>query len=142
MIQLDGATIGTRIIKELRNKFVGLSLDKYGSNVVERCLSCCESGANQIIFEIIENDETRVRVCTNEYGNYVVQRAISVAKVISLSLDNLNIRYYFEFNNCRVEDRTNRPLECCNWFLIHWVTQIDTYLLVIIICYLLCNYSS
>lgn len=82
MIQLDGANIGWRIINELKNKFVALSMDKFGSNVVEKCLSCCEGGFDYIIYEILENNNENqlLQICTNQYGNYVVQTAMSVAK--------------------------------------------------------------
>lgn len=83
MIQLDGANIGGKIIEELRNKFIELCLNKYGSNVMEKCLSCCEGDSNDIIFEILENitQDQLIQICTNEYGNYVIQTAMSIAKV-------------------------------------------------------------
>ncbi|CAK9315742.1 unnamed protein product [Citrullus colocynthis] len=82
MIQLDGANIGWRIINELKNKFVALSMDKFGSNVVEKCLSCCEGGFDYIIYEILENNNENqlLQICTDRYGNYVIQTAMSVAK--------------------------------------------------------------
>uniref|UniRef100_A0A0A0K7S4 PUM-HD domain-containing protein n=1 Tax=Cucumis sativus TaxID=3659 RepID=A0A0A0K7S4_CUCSA len=82
MIQLDGTNIGRRIIKELTHKFVELSMDKYGSNVVEKCLSCCEGISNDIIFEILEGNgrDRLIQICTNQYGNFVVQTVMSIAK--------------------------------------------------------------
>lgn len=81
MIELDQANIGARVIQVLRNKFVELCLSKAGSHVVEKCLGCGEDEAAGIIFEIMENKENWIQVFTNQYGNYVAQKALSVAKV-------------------------------------------------------------
>lgn len=48
------------------------------------CLSCCEDISNyDIIFEILEGNhrDRFIQICTNQYGNYVVQKAMSIAKV-------------------------------------------------------------
>ena len=103
MIQLDGTNIGRRIIKELTHKFVELSMDKYGSNVVEKCLSCCEGVSNDIIFEILEGNgrDRLIQICTNQYGNFVVQTVMSIAKVCVYFFPQLTYLFILYIEKCQ-----------------------------------------
>ncbi|GMJ06838.1 hypothetical protein HRI_004353000 [Hibiscus trionum] len=77
-LKIRGAT--EAVIAQLEGSFVALSFNKYGSNVVEKCLK--ESGdelSSRIIMEII-NDPDFVKVIGHDYGNYVAQSALSVSK--------------------------------------------------------------
>ncbi|KAE8686772.1 hypothetical protein F3Y22_tig00111027pilonHSYRG00063 [Hibiscus syriacus] len=72
--------VAAAMIAQLEGSFVALSFNKYGSNVVEKCLK--ESGeqlSSRIIIEII-NDHDFLKVIGHDYGNYVVQSALSVSK--------------------------------------------------------------
>ena len=60
-------------------KYYTLSLEKYASNVVERCIEKDENILNNYIDEIININ----RICDimkSNYGNYVIQKAIKLAK--------------------------------------------------------------
>ena len=60
-------------------KYYNLSLEKYASNVVERCIEKDEEILNNYIDEIIESNRI-YEVMRSNYGNYVIQKAIKLSK--------------------------------------------------------------
>ena len=62
-----------------KGNFFILSLEKYASNVIERCLEKDEKILNQYIDEIITNNCIH-DVMKSNYGNYVIQKAIKLSK--------------------------------------------------------------
>ena len=67
------------IIILFKNHFFKLSLEKYASNVIERCIEKDEAILNDYINEII-NSNCIYEVMKSNYGNYVIQKAIKLAK--------------------------------------------------------------
>ena len=67
------------IITLFKGNFFKLSLEKYASNVIERCLEKDEKILNQYIDEIITNNCIH-DVMKSNYGNYVIQKAIKLSK--------------------------------------------------------------
>ena len=60
-------------------KYYNLSLEKYASNVVERCIEKDEEILNNYIGEIVDSNRI-YEVMRSNYGNYVVQKAIKLSK--------------------------------------------------------------
>ncbi|KAJ6965078.1 hypothetical protein NC652_003099 [Populus alba x Populus x berolinensis] len=61
-------------------------MNKFGSNVVEKCLIWSgEENASMIIEEFMHSPYF-VNVCRNNFGNYVVQKALEVSKVRTFKL--------------------------------------------------------
>jgi mRNA-binding protein PUF3 len=60
-------------------KYYNLSLEKYASNVVERCIEKDEEILNNYIDEIIDSNRI-YEVMRSNYGNYVIQKAIKLSK--------------------------------------------------------------
>jgi hypothetical protein len=60
-------------------KYYNLSLEKYASNVVERCIEKDEEILNNYIDEIVDSNRI-YEVMRSNYGNYVVQKAIKLSK--------------------------------------------------------------
>ena len=60
-------------------KYFNLSLEKYASNVVERCIEKDEEILNNYINEIVESNRI-YEVMRSNYGNYVIQKAIKLSK--------------------------------------------------------------
>ena len=60
-------------------KYYMLSLEKYASNVVERCIEKDESILNKYIDEIVNSNHI-YDVMRSNYGNYVIQKAIKLSK--------------------------------------------------------------
>ena len=67
------------IIILFKENFFKLSLEKYASNVIERCIEKDEEILNDYIDEII-NSNCIYDVMKSNYGNYVIQKAIKLAK--------------------------------------------------------------
>ena len=67
------------IINIFKGHFFNLSLEKYASNVIERCIEKNEDILNDYINEII-NSNCIYDVMKSNYGNYVIQKAIKLAK--------------------------------------------------------------
>ena len=77
--------VTSNIIVQLGGSYVTLSMNKYGSNVVEKCLEDAgEEHSARIITEIL-HDPDLLKVLQDPYGNYVVQSALNVSKVIQSS---------------------------------------------------------
>lgn len=84
------------IIKQFYNKFCNLSMQKFSSNVVEKFL---EKGGEIVISKYIEEVSMNNRIVDlmkNNYGNYVVQKALKLAndkfkyKLIDIIMKNLD----------------------------------------------------
>ena len=60
-------------------KYFNLSLEKYASNVVERCIEKDEEILNNYINEIVDSNRI-YEVMRSNYGNYVIQKAIKLSK--------------------------------------------------------------
>ena len=60
-------------------KYYSLSLEKYASNVVERCLEKDQNILNKYIEEIIDSEKI-YEVMRSNFGNYVIQKAIKLSK--------------------------------------------------------------
>ena len=67
------------VIILFKGYFFKLSLEKYASNVIERCIEKDEEILNNYIDEIIYSN-CLYRVMKSNYGNYVIQKVIKLAK--------------------------------------------------------------
>ena len=67
------------IINLYKNNFFNLSLEKYASNVIERFIERDEHVLNQYIEEIVGTGKI-YEIMKSKFGNYVVQKAIKLAK--------------------------------------------------------------
>ena len=67
------------IINLYKNNFFNLSLEKYASNVIERFIERDERVLNQYIEEIVGTGKI-YEIMKSKFGNYVIQKAIKLAK--------------------------------------------------------------
>ena len=67
------------ILKLFDKKYFNLSLEKYASNVVERCIEKDEEILNNYIDEIVNSNKI-YEVMKSNFGNYVIQKAIKLSK--------------------------------------------------------------
>lgn len=73
-------TLITGIIEMLKGRIVNLSLIKFSSNVIERCIEKADDDLKeQLIRELMES-ESLFGVMKNRFGSYVVQKALAFAK--------------------------------------------------------------
>ncbi|KAK2997407.1 hypothetical protein RJ639_026414, partial [Escallonia herrerae] len=70
----------TAILDQLEGNYGDLSVQKYSSNVVEKCLKYAgEESRSSIIQELISNPRLD-QIMQDPYGNYVIQAALSLSK--------------------------------------------------------------
>lgn len=69
----------TEIVNLLQNNFALFSMGKYSSNVVEKCIEKNEEILNMFINEICTKDQIG-QIMKNSFGNYVIQKALKIAK--------------------------------------------------------------
>lgn len=70
-----------KVLSMLRGRFVALTMDKFSSNVVEKCL--CVSVEKEyalIVRELLEFPDF-LKLVKDSFGNYVIQSALRVWKV-------------------------------------------------------------
>nr|XP_027103012.1 pumilio homolog 18-like [Coffea arabica] len=70
-----------QICYSLRGQYVELAQRKSGSRVVEKCLESSELGLSLVIKEIFNNDKTLSLLARDQFGNYVIQTALRIAKL-------------------------------------------------------------
>lgn len=84
-LRLPWATL--EILDQLKGNYWDLSVQKYSSNVVEKCLKYAdEDGRLRIVQELMNNPRLD-QIMQDPYGNYVIQAALSHSKV-SISIKN------------------------------------------------------
>ena len=64
-----------QILKLYDKQFTSLSMEKYSSNVMERCIEKSDDILSQYIDEVCESGKI-FEVMKNNFGNYVIQKAL------------------------------------------------------------------
>ncbi|KAA0055726.1 pumilio-like protein 12-like isoform X1 [Cucumis melo var. makuwa] len=73
------------IFKRLEGHFSDLSIQKYSSNVVERCVYAGDEYLAKVVDELI-NDERFSQIMLNPYGNYAVQAVLARSGICKSSV--------------------------------------------------------
>lgn len=90
---------------------MSLSCNKYGSNVVEKCLlDSGEEQSSQIIFELLTNRNISM-LLLHPFGNYVIQTALSVSKVRSSETA-------YQLTNCLDTQKFLLSLQICDIYCV------------------------
>lgn len=75
-------SITGKILAQFEGKFVALSLNKFGSHVVQKCLQeLGEECHNRIIMELTCSPNVFLNVAQDNFGNFIIQTALAVSKV-------------------------------------------------------------
>ncbi|KAI3900929.1 hypothetical protein MKW98_026496 [Papaver atlanticum] len=75
------------VCNELRGYLFSLSKDKFGSNVVEKCI---ESNATDVVVSQLFSDcKQLVELAQDKFGNYVIQKALKLSKALRQLVDVL-----------------------------------------------------
>ncbi|KAJ3432837.1 pumilio homology domain family member [Anaeramoeba flamelloides] len=68
------------IIEAVKGKMINLSIQKFSSNVVEKCLRVANDKTRKILIdEFIENPDSMQTLLMDNYANYVVQTSLKLA---------------------------------------------------------------
>ncbi|ONH67899.1 Pumilio y domain family member 4 [Cyberlindnera fabianii] len=68
-----------QIVQAVKANLSELSLHKFGSNVIEKCLRVSRL-AGEVIDELLSQESEMVKRLNDPYGNYVIQTALDVSK--------------------------------------------------------------
>ncbi|KAK3218829.1 hypothetical protein Dsin_012799 [Dipteronia sinensis] len=79
VIGLQNPDLTDKICSELQGKYVELSMLKYGSHVVEKCLKS-PGMARYVVTDFLSSDKQLLQVARHKYGNYAIQTALKVTK--------------------------------------------------------------
>ncbi|MCL7050112.1 hypothetical protein MKW94_001889 [Papaver nudicaule] len=66
------------ISKLIRGDIFKLSMDKYGSRVVERCI--CSNATDVVVSGLLSDSKQLVELAQDQFGNYVIQKALKQTK--------------------------------------------------------------
>ena len=101
----------------LSNKFVYFSMQKYSSNVVERLIEKNENVLTQFIRELCESERI-AEVMKNNFGNYVIQKALKIS-------NGDNLRLLLNDVLCNISKLNDKKL------ISKWKSIVNPYLLII-----------
>ena len=88
------------ILSIFKNKYTILSMSKYSSNVVERCIEKNNIILKEYIKEICDNGRI-AEIMKNNFGNYVIQKALK----ISSNEDKKKLAFEVERNIFKLNDK-------------------------------------
>ncbi|KAK2967517.1 hypothetical protein RJ640_010158 [Escallonia rubra] len=81
VLKLQNQELTDKICRKLRGQYTDLSSKKGGSHVVEKCITSSRKGMKYAVEEFLENGRTPSQLARDQYGNYVIQRALKSTKV-------------------------------------------------------------
>ncbi|KAL9668629.1 hypothetical protein QQ045_006167 [Rhodiola kirilowii] len=84
ILSLRNPTLSKKICCHLQGQFIHLSLHKSGSHLVEKCLK--SPGIEYVITDLLANQKQLLQLARDQFGNYVLQTAVKVAKCHDLKM--------------------------------------------------------
>lgn len=99
--------VNIKIIEIIFNKIIILCKEKYSSNVIEKLFDIDNISIKNQLIDYITNSESKVmELLTNKYGNYIVQKMISICqdknlffRILSIIAKNVNTINKISFGN-------------------------------------------
>jgi len=84
--------VNLKIIEIIYEKIIPLCKEKYSSNVIEKIFEINNPNVvNQLIDYISQNENKVMELLTNKYGNYIIQKILSICKDKNLFFRIINI---------------------------------------------------
>ncbi|KAL2524117.1 putative pumilio8 [Abeliophyllum distichum] len=80
VLTLRNESVTEKILHCLKGQFIHLAQIKGGSHVVEKCIQFSECGMRNVIGEILENRKAPSHLARDQFGNYVIQKALKMTK--------------------------------------------------------------
>ncbi|KAL3519305.1 hypothetical protein ACH5RR_017454 [Cinchona calisaya] len=81
VLGLNNDAITRSILYSLKGHYLELSLLKFGSHLVEKCLRSSLLGLSLVVEEMLINDKILSMLARDKFGNYVVQRTLEQTKL-------------------------------------------------------------
>lgn len=101
VLELSNPMLTQKICSMLRGKYVELSLLRYGSHVVEKCLKS-PGMAHYAVEDFLKSSSQLFHLARHKYGNYVIQTALKVTKVFFFFSSSLKIFTTFNSSFCLI----------------------------------------
>ncbi|CAI9760237.1 unnamed protein product [Fraxinus pennsylvanica] len=86
VLALRNASVTDKILHYLQGRFIHLARIKGGSHVVEKCIEFSESGMLCVIKEILDSQNAPSHLARDQFGNYVIQKALKITKLRGATL--------------------------------------------------------
>ncbi|KAL6546837.1 hypothetical protein OROMI_022558 [Orobanche minor] len=80
VLAINNRQVNARIFNRLRGQFVVLAKRKVGSHTVEKCMEISKLWLLCVIEEILKCPQTPQVLAQHLYGNYIIQKALRMAK--------------------------------------------------------------
>lgn len=81
IFELDVPEATNEILDQLEGNFADLSMQKYSSNVVEKCLEYAGEECRARIVQELIGDPRLDQIMQDPYGNYVIQAVLNCSEV-------------------------------------------------------------
>ena len=95
VFELEGSWARTEVLNQLEGYYRYLSMQKYSSNVVEKCLKYAgEERFARIIQEFMDHPQLD-QMMLDPYANYVIQTALNHSKV-NPPFENINSTFHLQ----------------------------------------------
>lgn len=83
ILDLHNQSATAILLSQFKGNYVELSMQKFSSNVVEKCLKVLDEDERAKIIAELLHMETFEQVLQDPYANYVIQSALCTTKVTS-----------------------------------------------------------
>ena len=80
VLDLGDPLVSRKMMSSMLGHIANLAVQKFSSNVVEKCLQMADEDVREKIIEEIFADDRLPRLLQDPYANYCIQKALSVAK--------------------------------------------------------------
>ena len=106
VVGLNTEIINKNIVKVIMDNLIKLCKEKYASNVIEKFLSIKSSESKEVIKNIINQEKNLHELIIDQYGNYIIQRILSIVTPdVRLNLINFIISWYEEIKSLSFGNR-------------------------------------
>lgn len=85
ILDLNDSRFSDAVIRQFQGNVCALSVQKFSSNVIEKCVRVAEHSTRKMLIEEFLNRSRLEKLLRDSYGNYCVQVSSScVSRIISL----------------------------------------------------------
>lgn len=94
IIEMEIPSASSKLHSQFKGNYVNLSMQKFSSHVVEKCLMHISESRSRIVQEMLSFPHFE-RFLPDPYANYVVQRALGVTKVCNSIINKFSVILHF-----------------------------------------------
>ncbi len=106
-----GLDYSRSIINSITDNIISLSMHKFSSNVVEKCLEIDDVNMKRKIYKEIFNQSKISSLVKNKYGNFVVQKAIKSMPMSDKQGIKEDLEKFIEITSAKEKARLGKLFE-------------------------------